>query len=52
MFLHANSLSQDDEIHAFLRLGTDFDQNYYEIEIPLKISDASIATPSAREVWT
>ncbi|MGC1244035.1 MAG: cell surface protein SprA, partial [Chryseosolibacter sp.] len=51
MFLHANSLSQDDELHAFLRLGTDFDQNYYEIEIPLKISDASIADPSARDVW-
>ena len=23
---------------VFLRMGTDFDQNYYEIEIPLKIS--------------
>lgn len=51
MFLHANSLSQDDELHAFLRLGTDFDQNYYEIEIPLKISDASISDPSSRDVW-
>ena len=51
MFLHANSVSQDDELHAFLRLGTDFDQNYYEIEIPLKISDASIQEPTDREVW-
>lgn len=49
MFLHANSLSQDDELHAFLRLGTDFDQNYYEIEIPLKIT--TNPDPSAREVW-
>ena len=51
MFLHANSLSQDDELHAFLRLGTDFDQNYYEIEIPLKISDHNIQDPSPRDVW-
>jgi len=51
MFLHADSRSQDDELHAFLRLGTDFDQNYYEIEIPLKISDAFIQDPSARDVW-
>lgn len=51
MFFHANSESEDDELHAFLRLGTDFDQNYYEIEIPLKISDASIQNPGAREVW-
>ncbi|HEX8038059.1 MAG TPA: cell surface protein SprA, partial [Chryseosolibacter sp.] len=35
----------------FLRLGTDFDQNYYEIEIPLKITDASITDPGPREVW-
>lgn len=51
MYLHANSESEDDAVHAFLRLGTDFDQNYYEIEIPLKISDASIKEPSDREVW-
>lgn len=51
MFLHADSESEDDQLYAFLRLGTDFDQNYYEIEIPLKISDASIAQPSVRDVW-
>jgi cell surface protein SprA len=50
MFLHANSRStQDDEITAFLRLGTDFDQNYYEIEIPLKISNAS--SDDLGEIW-
>src|SRR5690606_27347575 len=35
MFLHANSESENGQLSAFLRLGTDFDQNYYEIEIPL-----------------
>jgi cell surface protein SprA len=51
MFFHANSEVEDDQLHAFLRLGTDFDQNYYEIEIPLKITDASIQNPSPRDVW-
>jgi cell surface protein SprA len=52
MFLHANSrTAQDNELVAFLRLGTDFDQNYYEIEIPLKLSSTDIVEPTAREVW-
>lgn len=51
MYLHANSESEDDDLHAFLRLGTDFTDNYYEIEIPLKISDPTIPDPSARDVW-
>lgn len=39
MFLsaHGNGL-QDNQLTAFLRLGTDFDQNYYEIQLPLKIT--------------
>ncbi|HET9486348.1 MAG TPA: cell surface protein SprA, partial [Chryseosolibacter sp.] len=49
MFLHANTLSENDEIHAFLRLGTDFEENYYEIEIPLRRSDPSSTDP--REIW-
>jgi cell surface protein SprA len=40
MFISANNpdLKEDNQLTAFLRLGTDFDQNYYEIELPLKIS--------------
>lgn len=50
MFLHANSeTAQDDDLRAFLRLGTDFDQNYYEIEIPLKISNPELR--GVRDVW-
>jgi len=50
MFLHANSeTAQDGDLRAFLRLGTDFDQNYYEVEIPLKISDPALRDP--RDVW-
>lgn len=40
MFTHANSaLTQDNELVVFMRLGTDFDENYYEVEIPLQISE-------------
>lgn len=51
MFFHANSESNDDDLHAFLRMGTDFDQNFYEIEIPLKIT-ATVPIPSdVRLIW-
>jgi len=38
---HSNAINKpilDNELVAFLRLGTDFDENYYEIELPLKIT--------------
>lgn len=50
MFFHANSLdAQDGEITAFLRLGTDYTDNYYEIEVPLVVSP--LGTNDARAVW-
>ncbi|MBQ0741382.1 hypothetical protein J9332_44630, partial [Aquimarina celericrescens] len=45
MYLHAQSLPspntqlQDDQLTAFIRMGIDFTSNYYQIEIPLKVSD-------------
>jgi len=44
MYYHANSEANDDELTAFLRMGTDFDQNFYEIEIPLKITKPANTT--------
>ena len=46
MFVHAETkgdpaLNYDDKMSVFLRLGSDFDDNYYEYEIPLKFSDAA-----------
>lgn len=44
MFVHAENLPdateilQDDELMVFLRLGSDYRNNYYEYEIPLKIT--------------
>jgi cell surface protein SprA len=57
MFLHAEALPaptdptplQDDQMAAFIRFGNDFTTNYYEIEIPLKISPETART--SEEVW-
>ena len=50
MFLSAyGGELQDGELHAFLRMGTDFDQNYYEIEIPLKVTIPGAST--IESVW-
>lgn len=45
MFLHAESLKdevelENDEMIAFIRFGNDFTQNFYQIEIPLKVTQA------------
>jgi cell surface protein SprA len=62
MFISAHSTNlqnnlQDNQLKAFLRLGTDFDQNYYEIELPLKITppgdngrDVSIIWPDENQI--
>ena len=43
MFIHAESLEedqvQDGEMMVFLRLGSDYTNNYYEYEIPLSITN-------------
>ncbi len=53
MFIHAEAIEPnplaDDDITVFLRLGTDFDNNYYEYEVP-----AIVTQPGASdeyEVW-
>jgi cell surface protein SprA len=50
MFVHANSSeAEDDALTVFMRLGTDYDENYYEVEIPLKITP--IGDRTARGIW-
>ena len=45
MFAHANALEQnttrlqDGDLSVFIRLGSDYKNNYYEYEIPLKLTD-------------
>ncbi|MEQ3498948.1 cell surface protein SprA [Tenacibaculum sp. SSH1-16] len=53
MFLHAenqNSVTgaNDDEMVAIIRLGTDLNDNYYQVEKPLKISTSNA---SSLDVW-
>ena len=43
MFIHANRIDgelpvHDKEVTAFIRIGSDFKDNYYEYEVPLKIT--------------
>ncbi len=50
MFIHADSeTTQSGEVSAFLRLGTDFTDNYYEIEVPLTITPEGTRDP--RQIW-
>lgn len=42
MYVHAEAVDgyplEDNQMAAFVRLGTDYDDNYYEYEIPLKLT--------------
>ncbi len=54
MFIHAESLEtqtqlSDGEMVAFMRLGNDLTQNFYEVQIPLKISAPNTLDPES--VW-
>lgn len=53
MFFHAeenNAELADDELTAFVRLGTDFTENYYEIELPLKVTELA-GSYTDRDIW-
>ncbi|MDX1471510.1 MAG: cell surface protein SprA, partial [Flavobacteriaceae bacterium] len=55
MFIHAEEVEEqpsnltDGDLVGFIRMGNDFTQNFYQIEVPLVISSGS--TVSEREVW-
>ncbi|KAA3437169.1 cell surface protein SprA [Rufibacter hautae] len=51
MYVHAQSPNgtQDNEVNAFIRIGTDFTQNYYEFSIPLKITPQGSRDPY--QIW-
>ncbi|MEQ9405430.1 MAG: cell surface protein SprA [Cyclobacteriaceae bacterium] len=58
MFFHAESYMgdniQDDELSAFIRFGSDEESDYYEIEVPLKITPEGVSAidPEIRRlVW-
>ena len=61
MFVHANALEpnvtnlQDDQLALFIRLGSDYKSNYYEYEIPLKLTApgkySTYSGADCRAVW-
>ncbi|QHT71910.1 cell surface protein SprA [Rhodocytophaga rosea] len=55
MFFHADSRDQFEagEVTGFIRLGTDFTENYYEIEVPLTLSRQNLTALNSteRDIW-
>ncbi|WP_370622835.1 T9SS outer membrane translocon Sov/SprA [Winogradskyella forsetii] len=55
MFIHAEPQEgaqlADKEMIGFIRMGNDFTQNYYQIEVPLKVSPNTGLGASAEDVW-
>ena len=62
MFVHANHLMpdqtslKDNQLAVFIRLGSDYKSNYYEYEIPLKLTPdrntySRYSTTDRQEVW-
>ncbi len=59
LFLHAEALEQeilnDGDLRAFVRLGTDYRDNYYEYEIPLDVTlpgnYSNNSSADRQEVW-
>ncbi|OIP84554.1 MAG: cell surface protein SprA [Porphyromonadaceae bacterium CG2_30_38_12] len=61
MFIHAERLKDDRtnlkhyDVSCFIRLGSDMTNNYYEYEIPLKLSDAGVYSNESQtdraKVW-
>jgi cell surface protein SprA len=54
MFVHAEKVHErddvkDDDLVLFVRLGADFGDNYYEYEIPLKLTSWGSGSPA--EIW-
>jgi len=53
MFIHAEQLVNeplnDNDLTVFIRLGSDFKENYYEYEIPLKVTPAGFYVGNEKE---
>nr|MBP9792833.1 cell surface protein SprA [Flavobacterium sp.] len=55
MFLHAEALPADtnpladDQMVGFIRFGNDFTENFYQVEIPLKVTPQNAIT--AEQIW-
>jgi cell surface protein SprA len=48
--MHSDNPSDDNEVGAFLRIGTDLTQNYYEVDIS-KLTATRSSSRDRREIW-
>ena len=56
MFVHAEQAHEEDPLYdqdltVFMRLGTDFTENYYEYEIPLKVTPWGTTYTNKDGIW-
>ena len=56
MFVHAEKLYETDNLNdgdlsLFVRIGTDFTSNYYEYEVPLKLTPWGTGASDAYAIW-
>jgi cell surface protein SprA len=57
MFLHAEALPgdasplQDNQMVAFIRFGNDFTNNFYQVEIPLKVTVPTVGEGDPQLIW-
>ncbi|MBK9590322.1 MAG: cell surface protein SprA [Crocinitomicaceae bacterium] len=56
MFVHAEARNvesglQDDQLTVFIRLGTDFENNYYEYEMPVKVTAWGTLAADDYGIW-
>ena len=50
MFIHAEgSTLRNNDLNGFIRLGSDYVNNYYEYDIPLQVTQPGTADPNA--IW-
>ncbi len=55
MFMHAEKITNSDYLDSdvplvgFLRIGTDFSENFYQIEVPLQFTSYGASSPS--DIW-
>lgn len=56
MYIHAEDVFtsgdlRDGEVTAFIRLGSDFKENYYEYEMPIEITPWSVSRSDSNRIW-
>lgn len=56
MYVHAEKATEEDELKtgdltAFIRMGSDFTQDYYEYEVPLEFTPWFTSSANPRDIW-